>query len=179
MPATAASRYALSEIVLIRATSVFEAALANFAYKLTCGALFPDGSADVILMPARSLDSARVSMQLEGGARTVPKSYLKWTKVKFIGESIKGVLDPSCHYYETCQRFGSSIAEIFEIRNHAAHKNKSSRAGYQKWVKQQYGQERNIQLGYFLLSTNFVSVPNIVRYITTIKIIVDDIAKGP
>ena len=46
MPQTAQSRYALSEIVLIRAASLFEEAIAAVAYKTACGASFPGGSVD-------------------------------------------------------------------------------------------------------------------------------------
>ena len=179
MPATALSRYALAEIVLIRAASVFEDALAKLAYKLSCGAEFPDGTTDKIIVQSRSLIGARMAMRSEGGTRTVLKDYLKWTKSSHIAGSVNGVLDPQGHYVKTCQQFGSPIAEIFEVRNHAAHKNAGSRKNYLKWVKAQYGQERNIQLGYFLLTQNFSPMPNISRYISSIRIMVGNIVSGP
>lgn len=178
MPTTALSRYALSEIVLIRACSVFEDALANLAYKLACGAQFPSGATDKVLQPSRSLAAARLLMRTEGGARNPPKDYLKWTRASYIGDSVSGVLDTDAHYLVTCQRFGSIIAEIFEVRNHAAHKNAASKRKFLKWVKAQYGQERNLQVGYFLLTQNLSPIPNIHRYITSIRVIIADIVAG-
>lgn len=179
MPATAMSRYALSEIVLIRAASIFEESLASVAYKLACGAQFPDGNCDNFIAQSRSLAGARTSMRLEGGARATPKEYLRWTRATYISDSVRGVLDPASHFVATCQRFGPAIAEIFEVRNHAAHKSSTSRKNYMKWVKNQYGQERNIQLGYFLLTSNLVPIPNIERYLTSIRVIIDDLISGP
>lgn len=178
MPVTVESRYALSEIVLIRGASIFEEALASIAYKLACGAVFPDGSPDRILVNSRSLVAARNTMRTEGGSRTPPKDFLRWTKARHVAESVRGVIDPTSRYMTTCTRFGSIIAEIFEVRNHAAHKNSSSRRKYMKWVKQQYGQERNIRLGYFLLTRKISATPNVERYLTSIKVIVSDLAAG-
>ena len=179
MPATALSRYALSKIVLIRAASIFEESLAAVAYKLACGAQFLDGTCDNVIAQSRSLAGARTNMRLEGGARATPKDFLKWTRVAYISNAVRGVLDSASHYVATCQRFGPAIAEIFEVRNYAAHKNSSSRKNYVKWVKGQYGQEREIQLGYFLLTKNLVTTPNIVRYLTSIRVIVGDLVAGP
>jgi len=89
------------------------------------------------------------------------------------------VLDPTSHYVDTCQRVGPTIAEIFEVRNHAAHKNSSSRMNFQKWVKAQYGQERQLQLGYFLLTRNLAPTSNIERYLTSIRVIIRDLVSGP
>lgn len=179
MPGTALSRYALSEIVLIRAASIFEEALAAVAYKVACGAQFPGGATDKVVVASRSLTGAKTSMRLEGGARATPKDFLKWTRATYISDSVRGVLDPASHYLNTCQRFGSTIAEIFEVRNHAAHKNSSSRRNFLKWVKVQYGQERNVQLGYFLLTRNLDPTPNIERYLTSIRVVVTDLVSGP
>ena len=72
MPITSQSRYALAEIVLIRAASVFEGAIADLAYKVACGATFPDGSLDKVLVQSRSMSAARacgfknLSLILEG-----------------------------------------------------------------------------------------------------------------
>jgi hypothetical protein len=179
MPVTAMSRYALSEIVLIRAASIFEESLATVACKLACGAKFSNGHGDKILVISQSILGAQTSMRLQGGARTKPRVYLKWTRAKYIRASTKGVLDPTSHYLDTCQKFGSAIDEIFEVRNHAAHKTSSTRRNYLKWVKAQYGQERNLQLGYFLLTKNLTPTPNIERYLTSIRVIVDDLVAGP
>lgn len=179
MPSTALSRYALAEIVLIRAASLFEGALATLAYKLACGAQFPSGNPDLVLVQSHSLSSAQMSMRLEGGARADPKLNLKWTRSRFIIQSVSGVLDPAGHYVQTCQKFGSVIAEIFEVRNHAAHKSGSTREKYLKWVRIQYGHERNLQLGYFLLTQNLSPTPNIIRYLRSIRVVIADIANGP
>jgi len=178
MPMTANSRYALAEIVLIRASAVFEDALAEIAYKLACGAEFRNGRSENLSAVHRSRISARIAMLCDGGAKATPANYLKWTKAKYIGQSVKGVLDPNGPYITITRRFGQEIAEIFAVRNHAAHRNSSSRTGYMLWVKQQYGQERRLRLGYFLLTTNLRPTSNIQRYLTQILVITDDLVAG-
>ncbi|WP_155986317.1 hypothetical protein [Novosphingobium resinovorum] len=179
MPATAPSRYALSEMVLIRAATVFEEALAAIAYKIACGATFDNGKLDIVLVTSRSLAGARATMLTEGGALASPKQWLKWTRAKFISQSVKGVLAPSSHYVNTCQIFGTQIADLFDARNYAAHKTNTSRTKYKKLVKKQYGHERRIQLGYFLLTKNLSPTSNIEKYIKNVQIIVDQVVAGP
>lgn len=179
MPATAASRYALAEIVLIRASAVFEAALANLAYKIACGASFENGKVDTVIIPCRSMAFARQQMLCAGGGLAKPRPWLKWTKAKFISESVQGVISPTSHFVTSCQNFGSQISDMFAVRHHVAHKNQSSRTSYMAVVKRQYGQERRIQVGYFLLTKNLSSVSNIERYLKNMSVIIDHIVSGP
>lgn len=179
MPSTAPSRYALSEIVLIRGAAIFEGALAAIAYKIACGATFENGKLDAVLVTSRSMEKARATMLNEGGALIQPKQWLKWTRAKYISKSVKGVLDPSSHYVTTCQNFGLQISDLFDARNYASHKTASSRQRYMSLVRRQYGHDRRIQLGYFLLTKNLNPTSNIDIYIRSINIIVNHIVAGP
>lgn len=179
MPATAPSRYALAEIVLIRAAAILERSIAELAYKIACGAIFVNGNRDNILITCRSIQSARTIMLHDNGVRPIAKSNLKWTRASSINDSVSCIIDKNSHFVLSCQRYGSHIKEIFDVRNHAAHRNSSSRKKYHDWVVQQYGQDRNIQIGYFLLTTNLNPICNIDRYLTYCTIIIDEIVAGP
>lgn len=178
MPKTAASRYALTEIVLIRATAVFESVIADLAYKIACGARLDSGVVDLILVPKSSLVAARNSMLTQGGVLVHPRSNLSWTRAKHIAESVKGVLDINGHFLSICRRHGPIIAEMFDVRNHAAHRNQSSRRKYMMHVHALYGHERKIEVGRFLSSTNLLTTPKVSQYFASMRAIVREIIAG-
>ena len=155
-------QYLIAEILLIRVTTIFEDALAQLAYKLAAGALYLDGSAPNILLPCRSLASARTNMLTHN--RASPLQSLRWTRAKYIKESVQFVIDPTDDLISTCGRHGSKISEIFKVRNFAAHRTASSRKNFKTVIKSIYGTNRNMQLGNFLLSSNYVRTPNLRRY---------------
>ena len=178
MPTTAPSRYALAEIVLIRCAAILENTIAEVAYKICCGAQFRDGSTDTIAVRCTSLANARITLLSENGNRARPKSNLSWTKSSSIIESTKSVIDELGHFATNCRNHGSNIAEIFDVRHYAAHQNASSRAKFQTRVRQQYGQYRKVQLGYFLLTVNLRPMSNLERYLRTVPVIIDDLTAG-
>lgn len=178
MPRTAVSRYALHEIVLIRASAVWEETLAGFAYKIACGAKFTSGSADSVVLASRSLVAARNSMLTKGGQLERPRPYLKWTKARFIGQSVEGVIGPTSHYLTVCRAHGPIIAEIFDVRNHAAHRNRSSNASYLYWVSQTYGQPIHKPVGWYLSTVNLNPVPKIDQYFTQMRAIIGQLLAG-
>lgn len=178
MPITAQSRYALAEIILIRAAAILENSIAEIAYKLACGARFANGNREQLTVICSSLSNARITMLSENGARAQPKGSLRWTKAAHVIESTKCVIDDGGAFATSCRVHGQIIAEIFDVRHYAAHRNKSSRAKYQKWVRSQYGQERPIQLGYFLLTRNLRPTANLDRYLRTIPVVIADLCAG-
>jgi hypothetical protein len=178
MPSTAVSRYALAEIVLIRATAVFEDVISKIAYKLACGAQLNNGHRDSVISQCHSLSAARVSMLSAGGSLPRPKLFLKWTKASYISQSVQGVLGQDSHYLNVCRRHGAIIAEIFEVRHHAAHRNTSSKTKYMSWVRRLYGHNRRIEVGRFLITTNLTNVSRIQLYFLSMEIIINDIVSG-
>lgn len=178
MPATARSRYALSEIVLIRCAAILENTTAEVAYKLCCGATYLNGSQEVIAARSTSLAGARSMLLSENGTRAKPKQNLNWTKGGDIVKSVKCIINEQGAFASACRQHGSIISEIFDVRHFAAHRNASSRAKFQKWVKNIYGQERGISLEYFLLTKNLRPVSNIDRYLRSVPIIINDLCSG-
>lgn len=177
MPVTAPSRYALAEIALIRLAGVLERSIAELAYKVACGAEYGDGGREECVVTCRSLDHARQLMLSENGQKDPPRQFLKWTRAAYIAESVKSVIPNDGHFLTVCRNFGPNISEIFEIRHYIAHRNASSRRGYMKWVRQMYGQERRVQVGYFLTTLNLRPHSNIDRYLRSAELILDNLCK--
>lgn len=173
--APAVTQYLVSEIILIRTASILESAIAEVAYKIAAGGICLDGTTPKLLHLATSMQSARTAMLSHSRQKAIQN--LKWTRAKYISDSVKYVIDPTDHYKTTCARFGFTISEIFKVRNFAAHRSTSSRADFQTVVRLIYGRYRNMQLGYFLLSPHYVRTPNIRRYLIETKVIVNDLTK--
>lgn len=178
MPATAESRYALAEIVLIRCAAILENSTAEIAYKICCGAQYRNGVSEQIATRCTSLANARNTLLSENGTRTRPKTNLKWTRGGDIVKSTKSMVAETGAFASAARQHGSIIAEIFDVRHYAAHRNASSRAKFKRQVRHVYGQDRNIRLGYFLLTVNLRPMSNLERYLRTVPIIVDDLTAG-
>lgn len=178
MPATAQSRYALAEIVLIRCAAILENSTAEIAYKICCGAEYRNGLTENIATRCTSLSNARGTLLSENGTRTSPKANLKWTKGADIVRSTKSIIDETGAFATAARQHSAIIAEIFDVRHFAAHRNASSRAKFKMRVRQVYGQNRNIQIGYFLLSVNLRPMSNLERYLRTVPVIIDDLTSG-
>jgi hypothetical protein len=170
------NQYLVSEIILIRLAAVFEHALAEIAYKIVAGALYCDGSSASLLHSCNSVSASRSAMLTVGRQRQA--QWLKWTRSKFIKESTQFVIDPSDHYRLRCNVFGPNLAEIFKVRNFAAHRTPSARIEFNEVVLSIYGRRRKLQIGQFLLSTNLVQVPNINRYFIEVRSIINDLVKA-
>jgi hypothetical protein len=73
---------------------------------------------------------------------------------------------------------GNSIDEMRKVRNFIAHRSTSSRSEYRDVIRLTYGANINISSGVFLISDRRSSIPNIDRYITTTKIVLNDMEKA-
>ena len=168
-------QYLISEVILIRVASLLEFGIAEVSYKIASGSLYLDGSVPKIIVPCRSMQAARTAMLLHG--RKSPKNHLKWSRSKFIREAVENVIDPQDHFVITCTNFGAIISEIFKVRNFAAHRTTSSKTEFREVVKTIYGRERKVQLGYFLLTENYVSVPNLTRYLIESRVVINELTR--
>ena len=170
------TRYLLSEILLIRLSSVLEIFFSEAAYKLACGAAYLDGSAPALLINCKSMQSARNNMLKHG--RPKPRSFLKWTAAPAIKDSVEKVIDPTDHYVITVYNHSARIKELFKVRNFAAHRSTSSREGYQDAVRTVYGRKRNIPIGVFLISNAHLTINNLQRYLVESRVIIRELCKS-
>lgn len=169
-------RYLIAETLLVRITQLLEAAFAEIAYKVACEAEYLNGTTPRVLHACGSMAGARTAMLTVGRAKA--SQNLKWTRSKYIKASVRYVIDPTDPYLQLCDRHGSKIAEIFAVRNYATHRNSAARTAYRKVLKAIYGTSRTRPLGLFLLSTNFVRVANLKRYLVEAKVIVNELTQG-
>lgn len=168
-------QYLAAETILVRLTSTLEYFFAESSYKLSCGASYLDGSEPTLIHRCNSKADAR--FQMLNLNQEKPRQNLKWTRSKFIKSAVEKVIDPGDNYVRQTDIHGAFIHEVFTVRNFASHRSTSSRKDFRSIVQRIYGSPKRLQLGQFLLSENYVSRPNLDRYLLSAEVICRDFCK--
>ena len=169
-------QYFIAEVIMLRLFSILEQTIAEVAYKLVAGGKYLNGNDPILAASANSVSGARTLLLSHGRSR--PVQNLKWTKSRFIRQSVQHVIDVSDAYVVNAQVHGYTIDEMRKVRNHLAHRNASTRREYNMVIRNIYGANIRLQTGPFLVSTKRTAMANIDRYIRESRIIVDDLVKG-
>lgn len=166
----------LAELVMMRLFDDFQEALSGVALRLACGAPYGDGSAPQLLTtPARSTSSAQTLFETHGRPQ---RKNTKWSKVRFINETTKFVLDGAEPFRTACQANSVPISEMQAVRNRIAHNNRNSRTAFRTVVVRHYGANVNsVSPGVLLLSPRFAPTM-LERYIASCRIIVRDCSRS-
>ena len=166
----------IAEMIMLRLFSIFEDSVAEIAYKLASGATYANGILPTLASQAGSMMGARGLFLSHGRTRSVQN--LKWTKSKYIRESVQYVISTTDPFILSAQRNGNIIDEMRKVRNVLAHNTTSARSEYKKVVRQAYGANVQIVPGAFLSSTRRTAVCNLDRYLSSTKLILDDMVSG-
>ena len=160
---------------MMRLFDEFQEAIAGIAMRLACGTPYGDGTSPKLLTtPAGSTAGARILYETFGRPK---KATLRWSKVTFINETIKYVLDANDPFGLACNANSLAISEMQAIRNRIAHSNAGSRKAFGVVVKRYYGASLNhVTPGLLLLSPK-QSPALLSRYITTCRVIVKACAR--
>jgi hypothetical protein len=166
----------IAEMIMLRLFSVLEDSVAEIAYKLASGAVYTNGSLPTLMAQAGSIMGARGLFLNHGRSR--PVQNLKWTKSKFIQQSVQYVISNTDPFISSAQRNGNIINEMRKVRNILAHRNTSARNDYREVVRQVYGANVHIVPGAFLSSTRRTAVSNLDRYLSSTKLVLVDMVSG-
>jgi hypothetical protein len=165
----------LAELVMLRLFDEFQEAIAGIALRLACGTPYVDGTAPALrTAPARSTAGAR--RLYETFERAKP-SRLRWSKVAFINDATKYVLDPSNAFNSACVANALEISEMQAIRNRIAHSNARSRVAFAEVVQRHYGAALNhVTPGMLLISPRFSPIL-LEQYLGACHIVMNGCAK--
>lgn len=165
----------VAEVVLLRLFSIVEISLKETALKLACQAPYRNGTTPNLLKICRSLIDAE--NQFINYNRTNP-ARLSWTNSKFVKESVKKVIPANKPFRTNLVVHGLILDEMRKVRNHVAHRARSTYTNYMDVVNLTFGAKLNIQPGPFLTSTKRIPRAKIDYYISTAKIILNEITNG-
>ena len=163
-------------MIMLRLFAMFEDCVAEIAYKIVAGATYSNGVQPVLQVKAKSIGGSRALFLNHN--RPKPIQNLKWTKARFIKESIQYVIPLTEKYFTNVQIHAALIDEMRKVRNVLAHNTSSARAEFRDVVRISYGANISITVGAFLCSTRRAQKCNLDKYISSMRIILNDIAKG-
>lgn len=166
----------IAEMIMLRLFSVLEDSVSEIAYKLASGSKYLNGCRPRLRVQAGSMSGSRGLFLSHG--RTRPIQNLKWTKARFIRESVQHVISPMDPFIVAAQRNGATIDEMRKIRNVLAHNTKSAKSDYKAVVRMAYGANVKITPGAFLSTTRRNPVCKLNQYLTSTKIILADMVGG-
>ncbi|WP_203142682.1 hypothetical protein [Marinobacter mangrovi] len=166
----------ISELIMLRLFSAFEEGVSDIAFKLASGAVYTNGTSPALTVLSPSMSSARSNFLSHG--RRKPVLNLKWTKSRFIRESVEHVIPASDPFVRQAQNHGTIINEMRIVRNVLAHKTTSAKRDFRTLVRQAYGGNAKVTPGVFLTSSKRFSRPRLVTYLTGTKIVLREMASG-
>ncbi|MDI1294213.1 MAG: hypothetical protein PSV18_15960 [Methylobacter sp.] len=166
----------IGEMIMLRLFSTFEDCVAEIAYKIAVGAAYSNGTQPILNVKANSVGGSRSLFLIYG--RPKPIQNLKWTKAKYIRESVQHIMPVNEKFITNAQIHGALIDEMRKVRNVLAHNTSSAKVDFRDVVRQIYGANIKITAGAFLCSTRRSHICNLSRYIASTRIILSDIAKG-
>jgi hypothetical protein len=103
---------------------------------------------------------------------------MKWSKVSYINETTRYVLDVNNVFLTVCSANALVISEMQAVRNRIAHRNANSRAAFATVVVRHYGANlNNVSPGLLLLSSRFTPTM-LERYIAACRLIIRDCTRS-
>jgi len=169
-------QYFIAEMIMLRLFAILENAIAEVAYKLVAGAPYLNGKHPKRCFVANSITGARAAMLTHGRAK--PRQNLSWTKATYIRESTSNVLPESEPYIASSRAHGNILDEMRKVRNYAAHRNATSRKEYRQVVRASCGANAQLSIGAFLVSQQRWPISKVDYYLTTSKIMINDLVSG-
>ena len=165
----------VGEVVMLRLFAIYEQTTKEFALKLACNGTYRNGDFPRIHHQCKSLEDAADQMAIFGRAKPVQ---LKWTKARYVRESVQHVLDVTDRFTSEIRNHGTLINEMRIVRNHVAHRTESTRREFAKVVRRQYGAAAKLTSGSYLVSTKRHAQSNIRRYIKSVRALLNVISHG-
>lgn len=169
-------QYFIAEMIMLRLFSTFEDAVSGMAHKIASGATYINGVNPKLITQANNIAGSRSLFMMHGRVR--PVQYLKWTKAKYIKDSVKHVIPVTESFIINAQMHGPLIEEMRKVRNVIAHNTSTAKSDFKFVIRQVYGANAKITTGTFLTTTRRAPCCNLDRYISATRIIISDMARG-
>lgn len=157
-------RKLVAEIMMVRLFLLVENTIQSVCGKLLCRVCYLDSTAPMRLVNARSQKHAFDLMRNHG--RKPPKKGLYWSQSCDIRDNLSITLDSSDPAFLVVSNHGALLTDMRFMRNHIAHKNKSTRRNFHKLMRKHYGGvKRGITPGTLLLTPFGASPPLLSEYL--------------
>lgn len=166
----------VSETIMLRLFSILETCIRETSIKVACGGKYRSGLISSPILLCKSKD--RALEQFKTYNRTKALQNLRFTNVSSTNDSIKYIIDSLEPFRVNLNHFGVEIEEMRKVRNHIAHRYRSTYVDFKSVILSRYGAFVKIRPGVFLLSTKRSTQPILEEYLIKTKVIINEITKG-
>ena len=167
----------VSEIIMIRLFLLGENTISSVCRKMLCGARYLDGTVPNTLVRASSPNNADTLMRTHG--RRQGTGYLQWGAVSKIRGNIRYTIDNSDPFFLTLSNHNGRLDEMRFVRNHIAHRSRSTAINFRFVVRSHFGGlRRQIGPSVLLLRKNPSGRTQLEDYILQYGIIVRDLVRA-
>jgi hypothetical protein len=147
------SQRLVGELAILYLAISIEQTLEEVCLKICCGANYIDGSSPILITRCRSVDDAHLQLRTFGRPARNGLRYMKWLNPSDINKNIRFVIDSNDHIFNKLSVYTGVLNRIRVVRNHVAHRNKSTLDQYRLVVRQFYGPvSKAMAPGAFLMS---------------------------
>lgn len=145
-------RKVVAELITVRLAVSLENCLSASFYRLASGTVFESGRLPILHTQASSISRAR-SLLLTGGS-------FNWLNGSDLCATLTLAFDPTDPCLANIRTHSTTLAEIRKIRNHIAHRNRTSGPPFRQVVRRVYGKALNgVTPGTLLLTPRHVPRP--------------------
>lgn len=166
----------VAEILMLRLFNILEDSVRETACRVACGVAYRNGTVATPIRRCANLNDAL--HQFKTYNRTKPLANLLFTNVSHTNKSVQNVISDIESFRVNLSPYGANFEEMRKVRNHIAHRTKSTYSDYKQVIMQRYGAYIKQTPGVFLTSTARSSRPKIEEYYIAIKVIITDITNG-
>lgn len=166
----------IAEILMLRLFNILEKAVTDIACRVACGAQYNNGVIPVPTVLACNLNDA--VYQFKNYNRASPLAHIQFTSVRNTNDAIKEVIPVTEPFRQNLTNYGIQFEEMRNVRNQIAHGTSSTYKKYKNVIVRKYGSALRLKTSVFLTSTTRERIPVLDQYVTTVKLMVNDLSKG-
>lgn len=166
----------VAEVLMLRLFSILEKAVLDISCRVACGAQYTNGNVPTPIVMASSLNDA--INKFKNYNRTGSLNHLHFSNVSNTNDAIKNVIPATEPFRQNLSHYGIEFEEMRNVRNQIAHRTSSTYTKYKTVILRRYGSALKLKTSVFLISTTREHRPVIDQYVTTVKLMLTDMAKG-
>ena len=166
----------VAEILMLRLFSILEKAVFDISCRVACGAQYFNGLIPTPIIMARTIDDA--INKFKNYNRTSTYDHLQFSNVSNTNKAIKNVIPDTEPFRQNLNHYGVEFEEMRNVRNQIAHRTSNTYSKYRDVIMRRYGSALRIKTSVFLISTTRERRPVIDQYVTIVKLMLLDLAKG-
>ena len=174
----ALSQRLVGELAILYLAISMEQSIEEICLRVCCGASYLDGSVPFLNKRCKSIENAADQLRVFGRQKKYRIQYLKWLNAVDISGNVKHVIQVSDPIFKALAIHSETLDVVRIVRNHVAHRSKSTRDQYRKEVQKIYGPiSKALEPGIFLMSPR-LKPPLINSLIIRARVLIKDITRG-